>query len=76
MLLSEINKDEVFKVMAVPDKEVRSQAIRLGVFEGAVLKCVYKIDKGPIILDNKGQEIAIGYNIANRITVQMTASEL
>lgn len=70
MTLSNVNKDEIFTVISMPDGEIRSQAIRLGVFEGAVLKCVYNIKGGPIVLDNKGQEIAIGYNIAKSITVE------
>ena len=71
MQLSEIRTDDEFIVSAVPSGTIKAQTIRLGIFEGAVLKCVYKFKNGPIILEKNSQEIALGHSIAEKIKVNL-----
>jgi ferrous iron transport protein A len=71
MTLEYIKKGQRFKVDKIKDDSLKSQAIRLGVYEGATLSCKEKIPFGPIILRNRFQEIAIGRNLANKIDIDL-----
>ncbi|KRQ86870.1 FeoA domain protein [Caloramator mitchellensis] len=53
------------------DDNIRVQAIRLGLYEGAKVSCSAKIPFGPIILGNRLQEIAIGRELAKKIKVDV-----
>ncbi|WXR61828.1 ferrous iron transport protein A [Peptostreptococcaceae bacterium AGR-M142] len=70
MKLSSIKKGESVKIMSIPDENIRVQAIRIGLYEGAKLVCFEKIPSGPVILKNRFQEIAIGRNLANSIVIE------
>lgn len=71
MKLSDIKAGDTIEVTSLPDPDVRAQAIRLGIYEGAIIKCSEKIHKGPVILQNRLQEIAIGHSLAEKITVKL-----
>lgn len=58
------------EVITIPDATIRAQAIRLGIYEGAKLICSEKLPAGPIILQNRMQEIAIGRNLAKKIAIK------
>lgn len=70
MTLDKVNRGSRIEILSIPDQNVRAQAIRLGVYEGASLTCFEKISSGPVILKNRFQEIAIGLNIAKQIKVK------
>lgn len=63
-------KGQKIEVVHIPDSSIRAQAIRLGIFEGARLVCYEKLPAGPVILQNRMQEIAIGRNLAKKITIK------
>ncbi len=63
-------KGQRIEVINIPDASIRVQAIRLGIYEGAKLICSEKIPAGPVILQNRMQEIAIGRNLAKKITIK------
>jgi len=71
MTLDLAKKGQRIEIVNISDPAVRIQAIRLGVFEGSRLTCSEKIPAGPIILQNRMQEIAIGRNLAKKITVKV-----
>ncbi len=71
MTLDQVNKGQIFQIVSIPDKHVSAQAIRLGIYEGARLTCVYKFPAGPVIIQNGMQEIAIGRGLAKKIQVQL-----
>lgn len=73
MNLSEVKSGDRIKVTSLPDPQVRAQAIRLGIYEGAEVRCSEKINKGPVILQNRLQEIAIGHNLATKIMVSVVS---
>lgn len=69
MTLNKINQGQIFKINNILEKSAREQAIRLGLFEGASVKCSHKLPYGPIILKTGMQEIAIGRNLAKKIEI-------
>ena len=71
MYLTEIKKGQVFKILNIPDKDVRAQAIRFGLTEGESLDCEEIIPLGPVIIKNKKQDIAIGRGLAETILIEL-----
>ena len=69
MTLSNANSGDNIEIKSIYDPIVRAQAIRLGIYEGAKLTCSEKIINGPIILQNRLQELAIGYNLSKNIEI-------
>jgi Fe2+ transport system protein FeoA len=68
--LAEARAGERFTVMAVNDDRARVTALRFGIAEGACVQCVARIPAGPIVLKSGRQEIAVGRELAKRITVR------
>ena len=71
LYLSEVKKGQVFKIVDIPDKEIRAQAIRFGITEGETLDCEEIIPAGPVIIKKKEQEIAIGRGLADTILIEL-----
>ena len=71
MTLDLAKKGEKIEIINIPNKQVRAQAIRLGICEGAKLLCSEKLPSGPVILQNRMQEIAIGRNLAEKISIKL-----
>lgn len=69
MTLDSAMRGQKIEILQIPDSTIRAQAIRLGIYEGARLICSEKLPAGPIILQNRMQEIAIGRNLAKQITI-------
>ncbi|SNX55326.1 FeoA family protein [Thermoanaerobacterium sp. RBIITD] len=55
----------------IEDESVRMQAIRFGIIGGARVKCIEKLPKGPVIIQNRMQEIAIGRRLAEKIKIRL-----
>lgn len=70
MTLDKAKKGKKVKILNIKDKSIRSQAIRIGLVEGAVFLCSEKLPGGPVILQNRLQEIAIGRGIAEKISTE------
>lgn len=70
MTLDKAKKGVKVKIIGISSKEVKSQAIRLGIYEGAVFTCCEKLPGGPVIIQNRLQEIAIGKGLAEKIQVE------
>lgn len=70
MTLEQVKEGEFYRILKLPGKEIRSQAIRFGLWEGAVIKCKGIIPKGPIIIGRNHQEIAIGRGLARKIEIE------
>lgn len=47
----------------------RAQALRFGVGEGALVRCITTIPGGPVVLGYGRQEIAVGHGLAQKITL-------
>jgi len=70
MTLDKAVKGQKFEVVSIPDSKIRNQAIRLGIYEGAKLFCSGKLPAGPVILQNRMQEIAVGRRLAQKIEIR------
>jgi len=70
MTLDKAKKGSKIKILTINNKEIKSQAIRIGLYEGAVFICSEKLPGGPVILQNKLQEIAIGRGLALDIVIE------
>lgn len=71
MTLSDIKKGQKFKILEIDDSMVRHQTIRLGLGEGSHVICSEKLPSGPILLKLGMQEVAIGRNLADKITIAL-----
>lgn len=70
MTLDSAVKGQKIEILSIPDAGIRAQAIRFGICEGAQLICAEKLPAGPIILQNRMQEIAIGRRLAETIQIK------
>ncbi len=69
MTLDKVNRGDQIEIVSIEDKDIRAQAIRLCIYEGSKLKCSEKLPSGPIVLQNRMQEIAISRKLAEKITI-------
>jgi len=67
-------KGMTVKILHIPDELIRSQIIRFGITEGAVIKCEEVVPAGPIIVSRNLQEIAIGRSLARQIKVEQISA--
>jgi Fe2+ transport system protein FeoA len=68
--LDQVRRGERVIVTAVDDERARIHAIRFGMAEGSTVSCVTRIPSGPIVLRSGRQEIAVGRELAKRISVR------
>ncbi len=71
MTLAGAKRGQHIKIIHIPDENIRSRAIRFGIGEGSVVFCEEVLPAGPIVLRKNKQEIAIGRELANRITITL-----
>jgi Fe2+ transport system protein FeoA len=57
------------RIEAIEDPAARRQLTRLGFEEGADVEVVSRIPHGPIILQRRHRQIAIGRELARRVRV-------
>lgn len=69
MTLSEICRGQKATIKEIADDAVRIQALRFGIAEGTVVTCAEKLPSGPVIIQVKRQELALGRTLAAKILV-------
>ena len=74
MTLDKVRPGQRIRIRSIAAPEVRSQAIRLGLGEGAEAVCRATLPRGPIVLGRANQEIAIGRPLAEAITVEVLSA--
>lgn len=75
MTLFKAEKGKKIRILHIHDKNLKVQAIRLGLYEGAVFTLADKLPGGPVILNSRLQEIAVGKKIAENIIVEEHIAE-
>lgn len=70
MTLDKAKRGQQVRIKYIPDPQLRVEAIRMGLYEGAEVCCSGKIPFGPVIVSNRLQEIAIGRKLAATIQVE------
>lgn len=69
--LNQVEKGQNFIIKNIADPVVRCQSTRLGMCDGQVLKCIHCTHNGPMVLQKRYQEIALGNNLAKNIEIQL-----
>lgn len=67
--LSEIKIGKQFKIEEFIDNTAKCYSARFGIEKGQIMKCIAK--PGPVIIQKKNQEIAIGKNLSDLIAVNV-----
>jgi ferrous iron transport protein A len=67
--LDKSKKGNRITVIKLPDGNIKSQLIRLGISEGDTLKCIERLPGGTIVVQKNRQEIALGFELAKKIHV-------
>lgn len=70
MTLDKVKRGNKIRIKKIDNKDLKTQAIRIGIYEGAIFQCSEKLPGGPIILQNRMQEVAIGRGLAEDIEVE------
>lgn len=70
MTLYKAEKGKKIRIVHINDKDLKIQAIRIGLYEGAIFTLSEKLPGGPVILNSRLQEIAVGKKIAENIQVE------
>ena len=71
MTLDQVQRGQKIRILAIPQEEIRAQAIRFGISIGAEVEREEKIMAGPIVLAKGKQEIAIGRRLAENIKIAL-----
>jgi Fe2+ transport system protein FeoA len=67
--LDRTKKGNSVVVLNLPQGELKSQFIRLGITEGSIVKVYERLPGGTIVLQKNRQEIAVGCDLAKKIKV-------
>lgn len=67
--LDKSKKGNRITVIKLPEGNIKSQLIRLGISEGDTLKCIERLPGGTIVVQKNRQEIALGFELAKKINV-------
>ena len=70
MTLDKARRGVEVRIISLPQDEIRSQLVRLGLSEGSTVECLARLPLGPVVLRCKRQEIALGRALARRIHVE------
>jgi len=71
MTLDRVKKGQSVKVLSISDGLMRVQAMRFGFAEGAVINCEEVIPAGPVVIRHRGQQVALGRQLAGKINVTL-----
>ena len=69
--LDKIKRGDSFFIKHFSDPHIKCMSTRFGVNEGQLMKCIHKTHGGPVILQRKFQEIALGRSLSKGIEVQV-----
>jgi len=70
MTLDQAKRGQRLFIARILGDDVRAQAIRFGISEGAEVHCAEKLPAGPVVICKGKQEIAIGRRLAENIQVR------
>lgn len=70
MTLDKVKRGSKIRISKIENRDLKTQAIRIGIYEGATFLCSEKLPGGPIILQNRLQEIAVGRGLAEDIEIE------
>jgi Fe2+ transport system protein FeoA len=68
--LNALPKGRSGRIARLPEGEVRSHFIRIGMVEGAIVACLERLPGGTIVLEFSRQEVALSGDLAGSIEIQ------
>ncbi len=71
MTLDKAKRGQVVRIVSLPGGFMKIEAIRLGITEGTIITCKESVPAGPIIINKKSRDIAIGRGLAKNIEVDL-----
>lgn len=71
MCISDLKNGQEATVLNIPQEDLRVQLLRFGITPGSRVSCATNIPFGPVVLKFGSQEIALGRQIARKITVNL-----
>lgn len=69
MSLCDLRRGQRAQVAEIKDEGLRVQLLRFGITQGSQVECRTHIPFGPVVLRYGGQEIALGREIAGRVSI-------
>ncbi|MBI5389296.1 ferrous iron transport protein A [Candidatus Woesearchaeota archaeon] len=76
MLLTHAKEQQELQIIAIKDNTLKTHLLKLGLGEGDVVRILGKIVCGPMLLECKSQEIALGMENIACIEVNAIHEEL
>ncbi len=73
--LNTVKKGQWLKIQSIPEGELHARFVRLGMHEGARLRCIERLPGGTIVLAKRRQQLAIGHTLARQISVLILPAE-
>jgi len=70
MTLADVKRGDQFQISNIDDEQIRAQALRFGISEGANVSCAGKVPGGPVVVKRNLQEIGVGRRLAKNIKVE------
>ena len=71
MKLSAIVKGACVRIVSLPEGDIRSQCIRIGLMEGSAITCLERLPGGTLVLRHCRQELALSADLADGIMVAL-----
>lgn len=69
MTLDRVKRGQSVTILAIPNDQMRAQAIRFGIAVGEVVSCEEVVPAGPIVISKNKQQLALGQGLARQISV-------
>jgi len=70
MLLSDAKEGDVVKIESLDCGHcMRNRLTSMGLYKGCEIKVIQSSGQGPIVISLKDSRLALGHNMANRMTV-------
>lgn len=73
--LDRVKRGQAVQIAAIENEQMRAQALRFGIAEGAVVTCQEIVPAGPVVIARSNQEIAIGRHLARKIKVKCLSEQ-
>lgn len=70
MVLTDCKRGDTVEIVEIKDDWAREQVIRFGLVKGVKIACQYKTNGGPVVIKRGNQNIAIGHQVASKISVK------
>ena len=76
MKLHDAKKRHKVLITSIKNADLRIKLLKIGLHEGAIADVLEKTANGPMLLEYKSQEIALGYEHATLIEVDLLNEKL